>query len=155
MHGGQKSAFLEWKNPPTGFSKLLHLFPDWLCSPDSYFFLNFFFLLYHLSTRGTQQCSQAHESEEEMAKSGCPLKLLKNWQEKKQGRMGSVCLSLTKQTYIFALFKARFHPSILCCFEQICPVTWHNIKAINLRRSRSKRRPQRLVIMKKRKSSQR
>lgn len=32
---GQKSAFLEWKNPPTGFSKLLHLFADWLCSPDS------------------------------------------------------------------------------------------------------------------------
>lgn len=32
-------------------------------------------------------------------------------------------------------------------------MTWHNIKAINLRRSRSERRPQRLVIMKKRKKA--
>lgn len=39
---GQKTAFLEWKNPPTGFSKLLHLFPGWLCSPDSLFFFFFF-----------------------------------------------------------------------------------------------------------------
>lgn len=32
-------------------------------------------------------------------------------------------------------------------------MTWHNIKAINLRRSRSEQRPQRLVIMKKRKKA--
>lgn len=85
-------------------------------------------------------------------RNGHPLKLLKNWQEKNTGGGWGGCLSLKKQTYIFALFKACFHPSILCCFEQICTVTWRNIKAINLRRcGRSKRRPQRLVLMKKKK----
>lgn len=111
MHGGQKSAFLEWKNPPTGFSKLLHLFPDWLCSPDSYFLKNFVFLLYHLSTRSTQPCSQAHESEEEMAKSGCPLKLLKNWQEKKRVGWGVFAFrSRNKHTFLRSLKHAFIRP---------------------------------------------
>lgn len=61
------------------------------------------------------------------------------------------CSSFVKQRNISALCKAHFHPSILCCFEQICPVTWRNIKAINLRCGRSKQRLQRLVIIKKKK----
>lgn len=36
---GQRSAVPQRKNPPTAFTKLLHLFPGWLCSPDCLIFL--------------------------------------------------------------------------------------------------------------------
>lgn len=107
---GQKSTFLEWKNPPTGFTKLLHLFPDWLCSPDSLIFFTVSYVQYTAVQSGARVWPR---------NGGRPLKLLKNWQEKKTWG-GGVCLSLKKQTYIFALFKAHIHPSILCCFA-----LWH------------------------------
>lgn len=80
---GQKNAFPQRKNPPTAFTKLLHLLPGWLCSPDCLIFLTVSFQY--------MQCTAVHGAAAvhtgltgKRRRRGRPLKLPKTRRRKRR-----------------------------------------------------------------------
>lgn len=97
---GQKSAFPQRKNPPTAFTKLLHLFPGWLCSPDCLIFLTVSFrYMQYTAVRGA---AAVHGC---VRRRGRPLKLPKTRRRKR-----ILAFSLKERPYLRSSRSALIWP---------------------------------------------